>query len=82
MIEAATTRNAAYIEAGLATLVSASLEEWTTDERFDKVFGVHFPPYRRDRDATLALVRPLLAPGGTARFFEGAPGSNLRSSST
>jgi hypothetical protein len=75
MIDAAAKRNATYVEAGLATLVLASLEEWRTHERFDKVFGVHFPPYRRDREGTLALVRPLLAPGGTARFFEGAPAS-------
>jgi SAM-dependent methyltransferase len=70
MIDAATTRNREHVAAGRATLVCADLE--TMDfgtARFDKIFGVHFSPHRRDPEGTLRLVEPLLAPGGVVRFF-------------
>jgi ubiquinone/menaquinone biosynthesis C-methylase UbiE len=70
MIDVARKRNAEHIAAGRATLLCTSLEEWDAgDARFEKVFGVHFPPYRRDPEGTRAVVDRLLAPGGKARFF-------------
>ncbi len=66
MTAVARRRNAAHVEAGRATIVTASLREADLGaERFDKVFGVHFPPLLRgDPARELAVVRRHLAPGG------------------
>jgi ubiquinone/menaquinone biosynthesis C-methylase UbiE len=70
MIAAARRRNATHVEAGKATFLCTTIEDADLgDQRFDKVFGIHFPPYRRDPAAVRALVEPLLAPGGVARFL-------------
>lgn len=67
MIATARRRNAAQIEAGTATFVEAPLDVADFGAaRFDKVFGVHFPPLLRGRPKReLAVVRHCLAPGGT-----------------
>jgi len=71
MIEAATARNAAYVEAGLVTFICASFGDADLDgQSFDKVFGIHFPPADRHAPAgTRERVDSLLAPGGIARWF-------------
>ena len=70
MIDVALRRNAPHVAAGKAVLICTTLEDADFgEERFDKVFGVHFPPYRRDPDATAALVARLLAPGGAVHFL-------------
>jgi cyclopropane fatty-acyl-phospholipid synthase-like methyltransferase len=67
MIATARQRNAAQAEAGTATFIEVSLDTADFgDARFDKVFGVHFPPLLRGKpDRELAVVRGCLAPGGT-----------------
>ena len=67
MIAAARQRNAAEVEAGTVTLLEASLDTADFgDARFDKVFGVHFPPLLRGEGTReLGVIRSCLAPGGT-----------------
>jgi cyclopropane fatty-acyl-phospholipid synthase-like methyltransferase len=67
MIAAARQRNAAEVEAGTATFVEVSLDAADFGHaRFDKVFGVHFPPLLRgDPTRELDVIRGCLAPGGT-----------------
>ena len=67
MIAAARKRNAAHVAAGTVTLLQSSLDDADLgDARFDKVFGVHFPPLLRGEPAReLGLIRDRLAPGGT-----------------
>ena len=70
MVDLARRRNAAHIAAGRATILHTTLEDADFgDARFDKVFGVHFPPYRRDPEAVMRRIEPRLGPGGTTRFF-------------
>ncbi len=66
MAEATVRRNRAHVDAGRAAVVTASLHEADLgEERFDKVFAVHFPPLLRgDPGRELAVVRRHLAPGG------------------
>ena len=65
MIATARQRNAAQIESGTATFIEGSLDVADFgDARFDKVFGVHFPPLLRGQPGReLAVVRGCLAPG-------------------
>ena len=71
MIAAATARNVEHVASGRATFLCTSLEEADFgDERFDVVFGVHFPPAdRHDPEGTRERVSRLLAPGGRVLFF-------------
>jgi ubiquinone/menaquinone biosynthesis C-methylase UbiE len=71
MIEVATKRNAEHVASGRARFVCTALEDADFgDERFDKIFGIHFPPaLRHDPEGTRRLVERLLAPGGSAHFF-------------
>jgi len=66
MTAAALRRNRAHVDAGRATIVTASLHEaHLGGARFDTIFGLHFPPLlrgRRERD--LATIRRHLAPEG------------------
>lgn len=66
MTDAARRRNRQDVEAGRATIVTASLHEAELgDARFDKAFGVHFPPLLRgDPERELATVRRHLAADG------------------
>ena len=70
MIAAATTRNADHVAAGRATFLARPSKRRTSKARFDKVFGIHFPPAdRHDPEGTRARVAELLAPGGVVRWF-------------
>jgi ubiquinone/menaquinone biosynthesis C-methylase UbiE len=65
MIEAARRRNAAYVEAGTAEFLVATLEELDLgDRRFDTIFAVRVGLFHREPARAEALVRPYLAPGG------------------
>jgi ubiquinone/menaquinone biosynthesis C-methylase UbiE len=66
MIEAAGRRNAAYVEAGKAEFVVASLEDVDLgDRRFDKIFAVRVGLFHRDPERARRLAERWLAPGGT-----------------
>ena len=66
MIEAAGRRNAAYVEAGKAEFVVASLEDLDLqDRRFDKIFAVRVGLFHRDPERARRLAERWLAPGGT-----------------
>jgi ubiquinone/menaquinone biosynthesis C-methylase UbiE len=65
MIEAASRRNAAYVEAGTAEFLVARLEELDLgDRRFDTIFAVRVGLFHREPARAEALVRPYLAPEG------------------
>jgi ubiquinone/menaquinone biosynthesis C-methylase UbiE len=71
MIDAASARNAEHVAAGRATFVCTTFEDADFgDQRFDRIFGIHFPPLlRHDPEGTRARVEKLLAPGGKAAWF-------------
>ena len=71
MVDAASARNAGYVAAGRATFICTTFEDADFEgQRFDKVFGIHFPPAERhDPEGTRARAATLLAPGGTIRWF-------------
>ena len=74
MIEAAARRNAAYVEAGKAEFIVASLEDADLgDRRFDVVFAARIALFHRDPERAHALVEPRLAPGGRVLSFYDAP---------
>jgi ubiquinone/menaquinone biosynthesis C-methylase UbiE len=76
MIEAAAKRNAAYVEAGKAEFLVASLEDLDLgDRRFDLVFAVRVGIFHREPDRARALVEPWLAPGGRVLAFFDSPGA-------
>jgi ubiquinone/menaquinone biosynthesis C-methylase UbiE len=65
MIEAASRRNAAHVEAGRAEFIVAHLEDLDLgDRRFDKVFAVRVGLFHREPERAHRLVEPYLAPGG------------------
>jgi ubiquinone/menaquinone biosynthesis C-methylase UbiE len=76
MIEAATRRNAAHVEAGKAEFLVASLEDLDLgDRRFDEVFAVRVGLFHREPARAQRLAERWLAPGGTVRaFFDTPPG--------
>ena len=71
MVDAASARNAEHVTAGRATFICTTFEDADFGgQRFDKVFGIHFPPAdRHDPEGTRARVQELLAPGGTVAWF-------------
>jgi ubiquinone/menaquinone biosynthesis C-methylase UbiE len=75
MIEAATRRNAAYVEAGRAEFLVADLEDLDLlgDRRFDKIFAVRVGLFHREPERARSLVEPWLAPGGDVFAFSDAP---------
>ena len=74
MIAAATRRNAAYVEAGVAEFLVARLEDLDLgDRRFDVVFAVRVGLFHREPERARGLVEPWLAPGGGVRAFFDAP---------
>ncbi|HEX2182448.1 MAG TPA: class I SAM-dependent methyltransferase [Rubrobacteraceae bacterium] len=75
MIEAATRRNAAYVEAGRAEFLVADLEDLAIlgDRRFDKIFAVRVGLFHREPERARSLVEPLLAPGGEVLAFFDTP---------
>jgi SAM-dependent methyltransferase len=74
MIDMAARRNREHVESGRATFRRVALEEATfTDERFDKVFGVHVAVLWRSREG-LAVVRKHLESTGALYVFNQPPG--------
>jgi ubiquinone/menaquinone biosynthesis C-methylase UbiE len=75
MVDAATVRNAAHVEAGRAEFLVASLEDMDLGERrFDKVFAVRVGLFHREPERARRLVEPWLAPGGVIRAVYDSPG--------
>lgn len=65
MIEAASRRNAAYVDAGAAEFLVAALEDLDLgDRRFDTVFAIRVGLFHREPERARALVAPYLALGG------------------
>jgi ubiquinone/menaquinone biosynthesis C-methylase UbiE len=74
MIQAATRRNAAYIEAGRAEFLVAILEDLDLgDPRFDKIFAVRVGLFHRDPERARSIVERWLAPGGAVFVFFDPP---------
>jgi ubiquinone/menaquinone biosynthesis C-methylase UbiE len=75
MIEAASRRNAAYVEAGRAEFLVADLEDLGLlgDRRFDKIFAVRVGLFHREPERARSLVERWLAPGGEVFAFYDAP---------
>lgn len=75
MIEAATRRNAAYVEAGRAEFLVADLEDFgpLEDRRFEKSFAVRVGLFHREPERARSLVEPWLAPGGEVFAFFDEP---------
>jgi ubiquinone/menaquinone biosynthesis C-methylase UbiE len=74
MIEAATRRNAAYVAAGKAEFLVATLEDLDLgDRRFDKIFAIRVGLFHREPDRARRLVERWLVPGGTVSAFFDSP---------
>lgn len=74
MIEAAARRNAAFVEAGKAELLVASLEGLHLgDRRFNKVFAVRVGLFHREPNRARRLAERWLAPGGAIFTFFDPP---------
>ena len=66
MIAAAARRNAAYVDAGKAVFIVATLEELDLgDSRFHKVFAVRVGLFHGEPERARRLAERWLAPGGT-----------------
>jgi ubiquinone/menaquinone biosynthesis C-methylase UbiE len=74
MIQAATWRNAAYIEAGRAEFLITTLEDLDLgDRRFDKIFAVRVGLFHRESKRARGIVERWLAPGGAVFVFFDPP---------
>jgi ubiquinone/menaquinone biosynthesis C-methylase UbiE len=74
MIEAATRRNAAYVDSGTAEFLVASLEDLDLgDRRFDTIFAVRVGLFHREPERARSLVEAWLAPGGEVFAFFDPP---------
>ena len=74
MIEAAARRNEAYIEAGKAEFLVATLEDLDLAERrYDKIFAVRVGLFHREPDRARSLAERWLAPGGAVFAFFDSP---------
>ena len=74
MIQAATRRNAAYIEAGRAEFLVATLEDLDLgDRRFDKIVAVRVGLFHRDPERARSIAERWLAPGGAIFDFFDPP---------
>ena len=77
MIEAAKRRNAAYVEAGKARFLVATLEDLDLGERrFDRIFAVRVGLFHRDPERAQRIVARWLAPGGRSFAFFDPPVSS------
>ena len=82
MIQAATRRNVAYVDAGKAEFLVATLEDLDLgDRRFDKIFAVRDGLFHREPERARCLVERWLAPGGAVFVFFDPP-SEAGTSST
>jgi ubiquinone/menaquinone biosynthesis C-methylase UbiE len=74
MIEAAQRRNAAFVEAGKAEFLVATLEDLDLgDRRFDTIFAVRVGLFHREPERARSLAERWLAPGGTISAFYDSP---------
>ena len=74
MIQAATRRNAAYIEAGKAGFLVATFEDLDLgNRRFDKIFAIRVGLFHRDPERARSIVERWLAPGGAVFIFFDPP---------
>ena len=74
MIQAATRRNVAYVEAGKAEFLVATLEELDLgDRRYDKIFAVRVGLFHREPERARGLAERWLAPGGTLFVYFDPP---------
>ena len=74
MIEAAERRNTAYVEAGKAEFLVATLEDLDLGERrFDKIFAVRVGLFHREPSRARGIVERWLAPGGAISIFFDSP---------
>jgi ubiquinone/menaquinone biosynthesis C-methylase UbiE len=74
MIESASRRNAAHVEAGKAEFLVADLEDLDLgDRRFDLVFAVRVGLFHREPKRARALVEPWLTPDGRVQAFYDTP---------
>jgi ubiquinone/menaquinone biosynthesis C-methylase UbiE len=74
MIQAAARRNVAYVEAGKAEFLVATLEDLDLgDRRFDKIFAVRVGLFHREPERARGLVERWLAPGGELFVFFDLP---------
>lgn len=74
MIEAATRRNAAYVEAGKAEFLVATLEDLDLGERrLDKILAVRVGLFHRDPDRAHGIAERWFAPGGAVFAFFDPP---------
>ena len=74
MIQAATRRNGAYLQAGRAEFLVATLEDLDLgDRRFDKIFAVRVGLFHRELERARSLVERWLAPGGALFVFFDSP---------
>lgn len=66
MIDAATARNARFVEQGIAAFLQADLETLDLGEqrRFDKIFVMRVGLFHRDPERARRLAERWLAPGG------------------
>jgi ubiquinone/menaquinone biosynthesis C-methylase UbiE len=75
MIDAATRRNAAHVDAGRAEFLVGAFEEIDLGERrFDKIFAVRVGLFHREPERARALAERWLAPGGELFSFFDTPG--------
>jgi hypothetical protein len=75
MIDAARRRNAAYVEAGTAEFLVASLEDLDLgDRRFDKIFAVRVGLFHREPERARRMGERWLAPGGAMVAVFDPPG--------
>lgn len=81
MIEAATRRNAAFVEAGTAEFAVAELERLDlASRRFDKIFAVRVGLFDREPERAHELASRWLSPGGSVRAFFDLPTRRVRGS--
>jgi ubiquinone/menaquinone biosynthesis C-methylase UbiE len=74
MIQAAARRNVAYVEAGKAEFLVATLEDLDLgDRRFDKIFAVRVGLFHREPERARGLAEGWLAPGGALFVFFDPP---------
>ncbi len=74
MIQAAARRNVAYVEAGKAEFLVATLEDLDLgDRRFDKIFAVRVGLFHREPERARGLAERWLAPGGAVFVFFDEP---------
>ena len=80
MIQAATRRNAAYVEAGKVEFLLARLEDVDLGDRcFDRIFAVRVGLFDRDPERAHSIVKRWLAPRGTVVvFFDPPPAAGGR----